>query len=77
MVMQIESTAGRAPTRESATTTWDRSLFSPSNTICYCGAVVTGPFPCPDCSEEMSRALLRPLLDRSRIESRPRIIDRA
>ena len=64
MAMQIESTAGRAPTRESATTRWERSLFSPSiASICYCGKVVAGPYLCSECSERMSKALQTPLLD--------------
>ena len=62
MVMQIESTAGLTPTGESATTKWERSLFSPSNArICYCGAVVVGAYFCPECSERMSKALQSPL----------------
>jgi hypothetical protein len=66
MVMQIESTAGRIPTRESATTRWERSLFSPSNAaICYCGEVVSDAYLCADCSERMSNALQRALLDRT------------
>ena len=69
MVMQIEPAVDREPVKKSATTTWDRSLFSPSSSrICYCGIVVTGRFLCSECSERMSRALQRPLLDGSGLE---------
>ena len=58
MVTQIELAVDREPVKKSATTTWDRSLFSPSNSsICYCGIVVTGRFLCSECSERMSRAV--------------------
>ena len=61
MVMQVEPAVDREPVKKSATTMWKRSLFSPSTaSICYCGTVVTG-FLCRECSESMSRALLRAL----------------
>jgi hypothetical protein len=69
MVMQDEPEDDREPVGNFATTTWERSLFSPSSTrICYCGATVFGRILCPECSEQMSRALQRPLRRRGGLE---------
>ena len=46
-------------------------IFVPptSSAICYCGVVVVGRLLCPDCSERMSRALRRPLLEPLELEN--------
>ena len=70
MVMHTEPAVDRELVRNSATTKWECSLFSPSTAaICYCGKVVGGRVLCAECSERMSHALQRSLIDRLSRES--------
>jgi hypothetical protein len=70
MVMHTDPAVDRELVRHSATTKWECSLFSPSiAAICYCGKVVGGRVLCAECSERMSHALQRSLVDRLGRES--------